>query len=265
MSPNSSSTQGRLDLAEHAFHPVPVRVPRRRFGPARGGDSLANCFLFQVVRRLVEQLIVIAVGRQVHAVAEQLRLAIVVQVVGQQQRPARDGLEDPHVHVIPQATIERQSRRGVDLRHLLEVGLADERPRVPPPEQFEQLGPRAREHVAHVREIILLGHVVLAVELGIAGQGQPRGGCDSLPPQPIRPVALGGEDEVESLGLDPAPIKVEVGIDRPPGRGMKFVRQVVLEPVIDVQEEVEAIAQDRASWSGRKWVTSTSPSRARRQ
>ncbi len=35
-----------------------------------------------------------------------------------------------------------------------------------------------------------------------------------------------------------------MGVDRPPGGGTKLIRQVVLEPVIDVEEEVEAVARD---------------------
>jgi len=83
-----------------------VRVLGDRFGPSGGRDSLADCFAVEVKRQLVEQVFRLPISRQVHAVAKQLGLAIVGQIIGHEERTAGDGLEDAHVDVIADAAVE---------------------------------------------------------------------------------------------------------------------------------------------------------------
>ncbi len=86
---NSSSTRGRLDLAEHTFHPVPVGVLFDRFCPAGGGDPLSDLLPVQVERQLVEQVFGLSIRRQMHSVLEPLasRLAHPPPQVGIIQQP----------------------------------------------------------------------------------------------------------------------------------------------------------------------------------
>ena len=111
-----------------------------------------------------------------HAVPKQLAQAVVAQVVGHEHRAAGDGLEDAHVDVVADAAIERDAGRRIGPGHVVEVALADERVAVSPLDQRQQIAARAGEDIADERDVVLLGQVVLAVNLGIAGQGQPRGG-----------------------------------------------------------------------------------------
>ena len=64
---------------------------------------------------------------------------------------------------------------------------------------------------------MLFGQVVLAVDLGVAGQGQPGGGVDPDLAEQVDPIALGGEDDVEARRLLSAPVKIEVRVDGPEG------------------------------------------------
>ncbi len=48
----------------------------------------------------------LAISCQVNAIAEHLGLAVFTQFVGDQQRPARQGFEDPHVDVVLDAPVE---------------------------------------------------------------------------------------------------------------------------------------------------------------
>ena len=128
-----------LNLPQQSLHPVAIRVLAQHFGHPGRRDLLADLLAHQVIRQLFQQLIGLPVRRQVHSVLEELRQAVLLQVVGQQQRPAGQDLEDPHVDVVPDAAIEADSGRGVGTGHLVEVALADERVGIPPADQVEQL------------------------------------------------------------------------------------------------------------------------------
>jgi hypothetical protein len=89
-----------------------------------------------------------------------------------------------------------------------------------------------------------LFEVVATVDPGIAGQRQPVGRRDALGFEPGRAVTLGREDEVERAGLKAAPVEIEMGVDGPPHRRMQFGGQVIFQPVINVEIEVEASARN---------------------
>ena len=75
-------------------------------------------------------------------------------------------------------------------------------------DQVQQFVARAGEDVADEGDVILLGDVVLAVDLGVARQRQPGRRGDPGPAEPIGPVALGGEDQVEAAGSSQARSKL---------------------------------------------------------
>ena len=178
--------------------------------------------------------------------------------------PRRQRLEDPHIDVVLDAPVEDRARRRIGAGHLLEVALADERVGILAPDQVQQFGARARKNIAHKRDVILLGDIVLAVDLRVASQRQPGRRCDSRAAQLVGPVTLGGEDQVKALCLLPRPGKVEMGVDGPPGAGAQVRRQVIAQAVVDIQIKVEALAGNAFELTGLEMLTSTSLS-ARRQ
>ena len=138
----------------------------------------------------------LAISRQVHAIAEQLRLAVFTQFVGDQQRAARQRLEDPHVDVVLDAPVEYGSRRRISGGHLLEVTLTDKRVGDTCGERFSKSARGPGKTLPDESNVILLVDLVLGVDLRIASQRQP-GGENPRPSQRIRPIALGREDDVE--------------------------------------------------------------------
>ena len=84
---NNRPREHLLRAAKDGLHPMSVRVFRDRLGPPGDRDSFANRLALQVERQLIEQVVVVAIGRQVHAVPEQLAQAVFVQVIGHEQRP----------------------------------------------------------------------------------------------------------------------------------------------------------------------------------
>ena len=80
---------------------------------------------------------------------------------------------------------------------------------------------------------------------GVAGQGQPLGRGDPLALQLLGSIALGREDEIERVGLLQAPGEVQMRVDRPPGGGAQIGGEAVLQSVVDVQVEVEALPRNR--------------------
>ena len=219
-----------------------VRVLRNRLGPPGGRDPFANRFALEVERQLIEQVFVVPIGGQVHAVPKQLAQAVIAQVVGHQHRPAGDSLEDPHVDVVANAPVERDACRRIGPRHVVEVALANERVAISPLDEREQIAARAGKDIAHERDVVLLGHVMLAVNIRVTGQGKPRGGSHADPPKQLDPIALRGEHNVEARGLLPAPVEIEVRVNRPESAGSQLARQVIPQAVVDIQVEVEALA-----------------------
>ena len=61
----------------------------------------------------------------------------------------------------------------------------------------EQIAAQTGKDVAHERDVVLLGHVVLAMNLGIACEWQPRGGTHPNAPKQIHPIALRGHEYFE--------------------------------------------------------------------
>ena len=168
----------------------------QHLGTASRRNALAQFLASQVEAHLVQQLVAVAVGGEVNAIAEQLGLAVIAQVVGQQQRTARQRLEDAHVDVVADAAVEDDACSGVSAGHVLEERPADERVLERAGQQPQQVLALAGKDIADEADIYALGNLVLAVQRGIAGQRQPHCFRDSLPAQPFGAVALGGEDEI---------------------------------------------------------------------
>ena len=224
-----------------------IRVLGNRLGPPRGGNPLAQGLAFKIERQLIKQVIAIAVSRQVHAIAKQLGQPVVAQVVGHEQRPARNRLEHAHIHVIANAAIKRDACRRIRACHVIEVALADERIVVPALNQPEQIATRPRKHVAHERNVVLLGHViVLAMDTRITRQRQPRSRSDPDATEQINPVALGGKHQVKPRRLLTAAVEIKVRVDGPEGTRPAIRRQVIAQAVIDVQVKVEAHCEEFA-------------------
>ena len=99
---------------------MPVRVPADRLGPSGRRDRLAPVGVLEMITDHLPHLPGLAVGRQVHAVLEELGQAVLGQVIGHQHRPARQGLEDPHVDVVADAAVEDDPAGRVDPRHVVE-------------------------------------------------------------------------------------------------------------------------------------------------
>jgi len=218
-----------------------VGVPGQHFFPAGGGDALADLVMRQVIADLVQQLLAVAVGGQVHAVLEQLRLPIVAEIVGQQQRAARQRLEDAHVDIVANAAVEDDPRHRVGLRHLLEIALAHEDMGKMLLDQAQQVGARAGEDIADERDVVLLLAMLLPVHGGIAGERQPGRRGDAALAQEPGPVALGGEDKIEVPRLLQAPVEVHVRIDGPPGARPQLGWMAVRQAVVDLQVEIESL------------------------
>ena len=108
---------------------------------------------------------------------------------------------------------------------------------------------------------MLLGNFMLSVDLRIARQRQPVCRGDSRPAKPIGPVALGGEHQIKAAGFAQARVEIDVCVDGPEDGRMQLGRQAIVEPIIDMDEEVKPLAGDLVKLMGRKWVTSTSRSR----
>jgi hypothetical protein len=62
----------------------------------------------------------------------------------------------------------------------------------------------------------------------------------SLGPQ-IDTIAWRREDDIEARGLLAAPVKIEVGVDGPQGRGPQLGRKLLPQAIINVQIEIEAV------------------------
>ncbi len=58
-----------------------VGVLGRRFRSPGRGNPFPQGFVLEVVRRLVEQLLGVAIGREVHSIAEQLSLTVLGKAV----------------------------------------------------------------------------------------------------------------------------------------------------------------------------------------
>ena len=123
---NDKPCERGLDSFEEAFHPVVVGMAAECLGAAGGGDLFADLFAIEVVCDLVEQLFRVAVGRQVDAVLQQLGLAVVGEIIGDQERAAGECFEEPHIDVVFDAAIEDGACLGVGARHLVEVAPANE-------------------------------------------------------------------------------------------------------------------------------------------
>ncbi len=108
----------------------------------------------------------------------------------------------------------------------------------------------AGKDVPDERDIMGFLHVVAAMDIGITRQREPLRWGYSLRLELGGAIALGRKDEVKGFGLLAAPHKVKVRIDRPPGRRMQLGRQVILEAVIDIQVEVEALPRNGREFVG---------------
>ena len=73
-----------------------------------------------------------------NAIAKKLILAVICQVVGQQHGTAGQGLEDPHVDVVPHAAVKHDTRGRIGSSHFLEIALANEGPPTVLPNQIEK-------------------------------------------------------------------------------------------------------------------------------
>ena len=119
--------------------------------------------------------------------------------------------------------------------------------------------------MAHERDGVELGDIVLAMDLRIASQRQPGRRSDSRAARFFGPVTLSGEDQVEALCLLAEPSKIEVCVDGPPRAGMELRGQVIAQAIVDIEIEVEALPGNASSSPSWKCVTSTSPPSARWQ
>jgi hypothetical protein len=106
--------------------------------------------------------------------------------------------------------------------------------------------------MAEKGDVELLGHVMLAVDLGIAGQREPSGRLDPRGAEPRGAVALGGEDEIAEGGALHARGEIPVSIDRPVGARVKRLGQPVLGVVVDAEVQIEAIDWDGLGLVGLK-------------
>ena len=229
-----------------------IRVRREHLLPSGGRDPLALILMFQVVRDLLHQLIEVTIRDEVLAVAEQLRLAVVAELVGHQERSAGQGLEHPHVDIAQHAAVEDDPRGGVGLGHLVEIAPADEHVGEVFLEMLDGLGAPAGQKVPDEADVVPLRHVVLAVDFGIAGKRQPLRRGNPLAVQPLCPVALRGQHEVEVLGLGAVPLEIQVGVDRPERAGAQVAGKPVPQTVVDVQVQVEAAAGDVRQIAGQE-------------
>jgi len=190
---------------------------------AAGGDGLPLVLVLQIVAHALEQFLIARVGHQVLSAAEQLLLAVAGQVVGHQEATAGDGLEDAHVHIILHAAVEDDARPRELERHVVAVGLADERVRELLPQQVDQSLPPAVNEVADEAHIVHLLDLVPPVHTRRARQRQPLGALDAILDEPLGAIALGGEDVVEVLRLEPVPLIGHVSVDDPPRTRMQVV------------------------------------------
>ena len=117
-------------LSQYPLHPMTVGVLLQTSARPAAAIFSRSLLAPKVKRELVEQILGLAIGRQVHAVAEQLGQAVVAQIVGDEQRPRGQRLEDSHVDVVLDAAIENRSSRRIRPGHFLEIALADERVRI---------------------------------------------------------------------------------------------------------------------------------------
>lgn len=82
---------------------------------------------------------------------------------------------------------------------------------------------------------------MLAVNFGVAGQGQPDGRFDPRSAEQVGPVALGREREVRVACFFHAPVGIQMRIDSPPGARAKRRRQQVAKAIVDVEIQVEPL------------------------
>ncbi len=168
-----------LGLGQQPLHPVPVRMPADRLLPPGCRDRLALAAVGEVVRDDFEHLARLAIRRQVHAIVNELVLPVFSQVVGDQQRPTRQRLEDPHIHIIAEAAVEDDPAGRVDPRHLVEERPADDVPGELAGDRLQQLIPRPGEDMSDERDVVLFGDLVLAMDARVARQRQPGGRLDA--------------------------------------------------------------------------------------
>ena len=159
-----------LNIAKQRFHPVAIGVRRQRGFATGRRNPLALVLVGQIVPDLFNEFIQVAVRHQVLAVMKKFRLAVVGQVVRDQERPAGQGLEHPHVDIAQDAAIEDDPRGGIGRGHLVEVPAADEdvlELSLEKPDGFRAIAGR---EVADEADVVTLGHVVLAMHFRIAGK-----------------------------------------------------------------------------------------------
>src|SRR5579863_6200899 len=173
-----------------------VRVPGERFGMTRLGNLLPRLVMADVKPQLVEQLVRSLVRNQVPIRLEELFLAVVPQIIGDEQRAAAQRLEDAHVNVVLDAPVNADPRLRVDPGKLVEIALADERVRKLLLHQLQEVLARARPYAADKTEVPPFGERVRSMDGRVARQGQPVCGNPG-PVEPRRPVPLRGEQTVE--------------------------------------------------------------------
>src|SRR5262245_47951133 len=102
-------------------------MSRQHLFVACPGNALAGRFGPEVEPQLVEELFGALVGNEMFAGDEQLVLAVTGQIVRDEERPASEGLKNPHVDVVLDAPVEPDPRFGKGSRVFLEVAKANER------------------------------------------------------------------------------------------------------------------------------------------
>src|SRR5262249_22568967 len=87
------------------------------------------------------------------------------------------------------------------------------------------------EEGADEGEVVLFGHILLAVDVRVASKWEPGGAGDAKLAELFGAIALGSEDESVVAGQYLVGFEVEVRVDGPPGGGVQVGREGEAETV----------------------------------